>query len=153
MSQDMGLTYLRFSSGNGSSWPGPPWHRWLIPTPTDPKHFGRWEQHHLVVRGANRSKLQHAFLIPSLVILVFLKCLSAVTLGECVLCERMCSCMSHALGFKTNQQAESKQLTLSCEHFDVDGALDTDLLTDLWSKHLLLDPPGTTAVTWTQFLQ
>ncbi len=26
---------------------------------------------------------------------------------------------------------ESKQLTLSCEHFDVDGALDTDLITNL----------------------
>lgn len=26
---------------------------------------------------------------------------------------------------------EKPQLTLSCEHFDVDGALDTDLLTNL----------------------
>lgn len=46
-------TYLRFSSGNGSSWPGPPWHHWWIPTLADLKHCGHWEQHHLVVRGAN----------------------------------------------------------------------------------------------------
>lgn len=46
-----------------------------------------------------------------------------------------------------NKWAESKQLTLSCEHFDVDGTLDTDLLTDLWSRHLLLGTPGTKAVT------
>lgn len=46
-------TYLRFSSDSGSSWPGPPWHRWWTPTLADLKHCGHWELHHLVVRGQN----------------------------------------------------------------------------------------------------
>lgn len=40
---------------------------------------------------------------------------------------------------KFSGQKKKTQLTLSCEHFDVDGTLDTDLLTNLWrEQHLLV---------------
>lgn len=47
-------TYLRFSSGSGSSWRGLPSHRWWIPIPADLRHCGHLELHHLVVIDTNR---------------------------------------------------------------------------------------------------
>lgn len=46
-------TYLRFSSGSGSSWREPPWRRWWTPIPADLMRCGHWELHHLVVINTN----------------------------------------------------------------------------------------------------
>lgn len=169
-------TYLHFSSGSGSSWPGPPWRHWWTPTLADLKHCGHWELHRLVVRGVKRTEISlhpawgfwryfeiHCFPGSNVRLcwvwrLVFLNCsilklkskflsqvVTLLLVEKCVMLllllwsdsRRHNSHMWCWLSFFllknkcASIKAESKQLTFSCEHFDIDGALDANLITNL----------------------